>query len=115
MIDFACKKFNIEEVIRCSFNLSKGEFLILKIFLLRKNSFLSTQEVKKLSGFDLSTVQRATKKLYEKGLLNRSQSNLKRGGYVFYYRIKSREEIRRKIISTIQNWVNRVETEFNNW
>ena len=113
-LDFACKKFNLEEVIRCSFNLSKGEFSILKTLLSNKKYF-STQELEDLTALDRSTVQRGVKKLYESQLLERSQINLNGGGYQFSYKIKSKNEIRQKIILVIQNWSKRVQEEFDNW
>ncbi|NCN86639.1 MarR family transcriptional regulator, partial [archaeon] len=42
MIDFACKKFDIEEVIKCSLALSKSDFRILK-FLMQNDDSFSTE------------------------------------------------------------------------
>ena len=115
MIDFACKKFSLEEVIRCSFNLSKAEFEVFRALLNKKNTDLSTNDLQEATKLDLSTVQRAVKKLYDQGLLQRMQANLSGGGYVFSYKIKSRGEIRGKIVEIVNNWAKRVEVEFDKW
>ncbi len=115
MIDFACKQFDLNEVIRCGLGLSKAEFLILKFYLTNKHSFFKTSQVSKNLGLELSTVQRATKKLYSLEILQRAQTNLSSGGYVFNYKIKDRKLIKEKILSVINSWNKRVEEELNSW
>jgi len=55
MLDFGCKKLNIEDIIRCSFALSKSDYKIL-LFFLKNKDFVSTTEVKEKLKMDLSTV-----------------------------------------------------------
>jgi predicted transcriptional regulator len=113
-ISFACKKFEIEEVVKCSLALSKSDFIILK-FLMKLDGDLSTEELSEKLGFEKSTVQRAVKKLHGKGLLFRSQKNQTRGGYLFFYRIKNKIELRKKILKIVGSWYERFETELKKW
>jgi len=114
MIDFACKTFKLEEVIRCGLAITKSEFKILNFFI-TNNKYFSTHEVAKQTSLDVSTVQRAVKKLYEKKIISRSQINLKDAGYQFVYQIKPRKEIKSIIMNLIANWSKRVESELDNW
>jgi len=47
MIDFACKKFDLKEVIRCSLNFTKTEFKILEYLMENSNKKFTTQEISK--------------------------------------------------------------------
>jgi predicted transcriptional regulator len=115
MIDFACKKFDLNEVIRCGLGISKTEYKIFKLFLSNTNNYLKTKDVQKTLKFDLTTVQRAVKKLHELQILKRNQRNLTSGGYVFEYNIKSKNDVRAKILGVISSWNKRVESEFDKW
>lgn len=113
-IDFACKKFDLEEIVKCSLGLSKSEYRILR-FLMSKDSRFMTDELSSELGLDKSTVQRGVKKLHQKGLVARGQINQSRGGYVFNYRIKEKSEIRKIIIDIIDGWSRGVKKEILNW
>ncbi len=104
MIDFACKKFDIEEVIKCSLGLSKSEFRLLKFFIEKGKQF-TTDELAKALKLDKSTIQRSVKKLHEKNLVTRGQINQTIGGYLFTYRIKDKDKIRKIILDTVEGWV----------
>lgn len=114
MIDFACRRFSLEEVIRCGLSLTKADFRILSLFMKEKKS-LTSGEIEKSLGLERSTVQRALKKLYEKQILMRSQLNLPSGGYNFYYSVKSKKEIKSLVSSIVGKWVKRVESELGDW
>jgi len=45
-MEFACKNFNLEEVIRCGFNLTKADFLVFE-FLMKNH----TKKIKHKSAF----------------------------------------------------------------
>jgi predicted transcriptional regulator len=115
MIDFACKKFSLEEVLRCSLNLSKAELDILKFLIKNKHEDVNTKIIQSKVKLDLTTVQRAVKKIYKLGILDRTQANLGNGGYVFSYKIKSKVEIKNKVIEIVDNWSKRVGNEFDKW
>lgn len=115
MIDFACKKFDIEEVIRCSLGLTKTEFKILMFFLKHKNGSLTASFVSKKFKMGLSTAQKAIKRLREEKLIKRGQKNLAKGGYVFVYSVRDREEIKMKILDVLRRWMKKVEAGLKEW
>ncbi len=87
MIDFACKKFDLKEVIRCSLNFTKTEFKILEYLMENSNKKFTTQEISKIFKIGLSTSQKAINEINKKGLIKRGQKNLEKGGYIFVYSI----------------------------
>ena len=114
-IDFACKRFEIEDVVKCSLALSKSDFIILKFLMKDFERDFSTEELSSKLGFEKSTVQRAVKKLHGEGLLFRSQKNQSKGGYLFFYRIKNKIELRNKILRIVESWYKRFEEELKKW
>lgn len=114
MIDFACKKFDIEEVIKCSLGLSKSEFKLLK-FLMEHDKQFTTEELASFLSLDKSTIQRSIKRLHQKNLVIRGQINQSVGGYVFLYRIKQKENIRKIILDIVEGWTSRVKEEIRKW
>ncbi|PJE81083.1 MarR family transcriptional regulator [Candidatus Pacearchaeota archaeon CG10_big_fil_rev_8_21_14_0_10_32_42] len=104
MIDFACKKFDMDEIIKCVLGLSKSEFKLLR-FLSENDDRFTTDKLSTQLKLDKSTIQRSIKKLHEKSLVTRSQINQSIGGYVFLYRIKDKEKVRQVVSETVDNWV----------
>ena len=115
MIDFACKEFKIEAVIKCGLNLTKADLQVLEYFLQFGQNWLKTETISHELDLNLSTVQRSVKKLYEREILVRSQNNMDGGGYFFVYKIKSKKEIQELIMGIVHSWVNRVDTELQTW
>ena len=114
MIDFACKKFDLEEVIKCVLGLSKSEFKLLK-FLERYEKKFTTKQLSKRLDLDKSTIQRSIKKLHEKNLVIRSQMNRSSGGYVFLYKLKDKKEIRKFVMKIFNNWINTFKRKIEVW
>jgi predicted transcriptional regulator len=114
MIDFACKKFDIEEVVKCSLGLSKSEFRLLRFFIDNHKEF-TTEELANDLKLDKSTIQRSVKKLHEKGLVTRGQINQSIGGYLFTYRIKDKDKIRKIILETVEGWVEVFRSKISEW
>src|SRR5512138_2173352 len=108
MIDFACKEFDLDEIIKCSLGITKAEFKLVKKMLSSDKEWFTTQELSKELDLDLSTVQRCVKSLNEKEIIIRRQENLDSGGYLFRYQLKKREELRQRIKDTISRWVAKV-------
>jgi predicted transcriptional regulator len=115
MIDFACKEFDLEDIIKCGLGLTKTEYNIFRYFLDNKGKEFVTLETAKKLNLNLTTIQKATKKLYDKEILIRHQKNLNNGGYVYTYEISSKQKIREVLKKIIKNWSERVETEINKW
>ena len=114
MIDFACKKFDTDEVIKCVLGLSKAEFNLLKFLAENEEKFTTEQMSKKLK-LDKSTVQRSIKKLHEKNLVARSQINQSVGGYLFLYKIKDKENIKKIVSETVDNWIITLKKKVTEW
>jgi predicted transcriptional regulator len=95
MIDFACKQFDLEEIVKCSLGLTKSEYKLLT-YLLQNDKQFTTEELAKTLKLDKSTIQRGVKSLHAKKLVTRGQINQTVGGYVFLYRIKERDYLRKK-------------------
>ena len=114
MISFTCKGFDIQEVVKCTFDLSKSEFNLLN-FLMSKNRDFTTKELSEELKLDKSTIQRSIKKLHEKKLVFRGQTNQSVGGYLFYYRIRDKDEIRKMIHKTVQGWFKVFKDELDRW
>ncbi len=115
MIDFACKEFRINDVIKCALNLTRADMKILEYNIIKSEQWNNTDNIATGTDLDLSTVQRSVKKLHEKGVLIKSQTNLDGGGYSFIYRIKDKEEIKQLIMNIVNTWVKKVESELEEW
>ena len=112
MLDFACKRFEIEEVVKCSLALTKSDFRLLKYFIRNSSKKFTTEDLAEDLKLDKSTIQRGVKKLHQKGLLFRSQLNQSKGGYIFLYQIKDKEAIRKKILDTGNDAIRNIESSF---
>jgi predicted transcriptional regulator len=115
MIDFACKQFKIDQVIKCSLGLTKAEYKIFEYLLKHQAGKISTTDLSKKTNLDLTTIQKSVKKLYEKGILIRTQKNMDGGGYVFCYQVKDKSEIKQTVLKTINSWVEKVDFEMREW
>ncbi len=114
MIDFACKQFNLQDIIKCSLGLTKADVQVFE-FLLKSTGSFKTEAIAKKINVDLSTAQRAVKKLHDKNLVKRMQKNLPGGGYVFEYQINDKKVIRKTVLDIVNKWTNRVEQELEQW
>jgi predicted transcriptional regulator len=115
MIDFACKKFELDSVVKCGLGLSKADFRIMQHLMKNDDDLFSTEMLAKTLSLNITTAQRSAKRLHEKGVLLRTQENLDGGGYVFYYKIKSRQELRRMLADIVQSWTDRVKADLSRW
>jgi len=115
MIDFACKRFNIDEIVKCGLGLSKSDYKLLMHMLKNERHPQTTEHFAKRLSVNLTTIQRSVKKLHEKGVLKRTQQNLDGGGYVFLYQIKDRKQVAQIILTIVHGWTKRVESELETW
>ncbi|MBN2422245.1 MarR family transcriptional regulator [Candidatus Woesearchaeota archaeon] len=111
MINFACKEFKLDEVIKCSLGLSKSDLCILKYFLKNPEIYFTSETLSKKLDFNITTIQRSVKKLHEKHVLERMQNNLEKGGYIYVYKLKGKKEFSEMILKIISKWMGRVEAE----
>jgi predicted transcriptional regulator len=115
MIDFACKQFNLEDIIKCGLSLTKTEFKIMEYFIAHKSAEHTTINVANDLNLNLTTIQKAVKKLHEKGILLRHQKNLENGGYIYTYECNSKKNIRKILKDIIRNWSENVEKQIDKW
>lgn len=107
MIDFACKTIDIRDVLRCSFELTQADLVVLE--QLNKTSTKKTSaEIEQKSGLERSTVQRSLKRLTEKKLCERRQENNSEGGYLFYYTPVPQEQIAERVLVTLDGFRDRL-------
>jgi predicted transcriptional regulator len=115
MINFACKELDLNEVIKCSLGLSNAEFRLISFFVKYPEKDFSTEELASRLKLEKSTIQRGVKKLHEKKLLFRIQLNQSVGGYLFRYRIKDKNEIKKNILEILEGWNKKVKDELRTW
>jgi len=113
MIDFACKEFSLDEVVKCGLGLTKADFRILKFLIENEDDWFTTENISKKTRFNLSTVQKTMKRLAEKDVVERKQNNIDGGGYFFIYKLRDKTYVRKVIMKTIKNWTRRVEKELD--
>ncbi len=115
MIDFACKKFDLKEVIRCSLVITKTEFKIIEYLMKNPDKKFTAREISQKFKIGLSTSQKAINEINKKELIKRSQKNLRKGGYIFAYSIKEKLILKQKILKIIHDWTKKVEAEMKKW
>ena len=115
MIDFACKTFMLDEIIKCSFGITKADFKVLDFLVKHDAKWFTTEELSEKLQLNLTTIQRAVKKLFEQEVVKRKQNNLENGGYIYIYQIKEKRLLREKIMDIIEKWKKNVETALTNW
>lgn len=115
MMNFACRNIELDEVVKCSLNLSNADFRLISFFVKHPDNDFSTLELSKKLDLDKSTIQRGVKKLHGKGLLFRRQLNQSAGGYLFRYRIKDKDSMKKKILEILESWNEKVKKELNKW
>ena len=115
MIDFGCKQFDLEDIIKCGLGLTKTEFRIMKYFLEHSKNECITFSLSKKLDLNLTTIQKAVKKLSEKNIIIRHQKNLEQGGYIYTYKCNSKLNIRTIIKDIIKNWSEKVESKIDKW
>ena len=75
----------------------------------------TTEDLAKKLELDKSTIQRAVKKMHEKDLLTRSQINQTVGGYIFLYKIKDKQNLRKIVLNTLEGWMDVFREKINKW
>ena len=114
MISFACQDIEFKDLLRCSFELNKTEYNVF-MFLLKTDKWFTASKLGQIMKLDRTTVQKAIKKLTEKDLATRHQENLEKGGYVFHYKIKNKEEIKQRMQNIVNTWHEEVKKEIKRW
>lgn len=113
-MEFACRKIDLGQIIKCSLGLTRAEYRIFQQYL-KLNKEASLQELSEKTKLDRTTIQKASKKLLQKGLLSRSQKNREKGGYEYLYKIAKKQEIREKVRSIIRSWWENFDSSMEHW
>jgi predicted transcriptional regulator len=113
-LHFACKQIDFADLVRCSFNLNKTEYSLF-MHLIEQNEAYCAATIGEEMGKDRTTIQKAVKKLVEKGLVLKRQMNLETGGYTYVYKIKDKETIRETILSIVNSWHKNVVGTIKSW
>lgn len=98
----------------CSFDMNKTDYKLF-LFLINKKRELTTNQISEKIGLDRTSIQKSIKRLVEKTLVLRSQTNLEKGGYLFSYKIKDKELIKKQILDIINSWNRKVNNEIEKW
>ncbi|MFT4308994.1 MAG: MarR family transcriptional regulator [Candidatus Woesearchaeota archaeon] len=112
-IDFACNTVTVDELLTCSFNLTKGELLIFTYFMNNPKS-LTIKEIGSAVSMERSGAQKAVKKLVDAGLLEKRQVNNERGGFYYRYYIADKEDIKKRILELIDSWSSKAKNAVHN-
>lgn len=115
MIDFACRQFDLKDILKCSLGLTKAEFRVFEFFIKNQDKKYTSLDISNKMHLDITTIQKSLKKLFEKNIIVRIQKNLSNGGYIYYYEIKNKNFISQIVLDTINSWQKKVEFELNSW
>ncbi len=114
MVEYLCKRFDFESMIKCTFNLSESEVKVLLTLMDCKSGECVNSVAKKLER-DRSTIQKTILKLLDKGLVEKRKLNLEDGGYIFHYTPKSKPVIKKQMLNSIETWHSNVKKEILKW
>jgi|AntAceMinimDraft_10_1070366.scaffolds.fasta_scaffold83625_3 predicted transcriptional regulator len=112
MITFACKNILIKDLIQCALGLNKTAYNVL-MFLLKQKNPRQIKEMSKEINLKRCSIQKAIQNLYKKGLIIKSQKNLEKGGYTYFYQSIQKKEIKEKIKQTLDSWVSNADKQIN--
>ena len=76
---------------------------------------LKVEEIAQGMNLERSTVQKAIKNLTQKNIVLRKQENLDKGGYVFRYEIKDKNQLKVMIVESVDQWHKNVLEEIKKW
>jgi predicted transcriptional regulator len=88
-INFSCTTIPVDDVLRCSWNLTKTELNVLKAL----DDEVTTKDIRDQHGISISLAQRTLKKLHDHDLVTRRQVNRRDGGYVYVYERRPNDEL----------------------
>ena len=115
MINFACQRFQLEQIIRCGLALTKTDYKILNFLVENTDSWYTTEDIAEAFKINVSTAQRAVKKLHMEGVIQRTQNNLDSGGYVFLYKSYPKNYVKKMILDIVSKWTKAIEQELDVW
>jgi len=112
-MEFACKKIDVEDIIACSLGLKKSEYKIFEVLL--HSEHVALKDLSKKLDLDRTTLQKVLKRFVENDLVERYQENLDNGGYIFVYKIKDKEVLKKRINIAIEKWHATAKSAIDKW
>ncbi|MEW6722944.1 MAG: helix-turn-helix domain-containing protein [Candidatus Micrarchaeota archaeon] len=113
-MDMTCIDISIEDLLGCSFGLSRREVSIL-LRMLDAGGWMPVSTLAARSRRDRSVVQRGLASLMERGLVMRDHRNRARGGYEFIYRAADKGKIRKAVLEKSARFSSMVEGRVRDW
>lgn len=114
MITFACKTVDLQDIIKCSLELTKTDYALFTTLLEAEEPF-TVAELAGKQGLERSSVQKAISRLQEKRIIERRQHNLAGGGYRYSYSIADKEELRKRLQDIVEQWYGNVRKALTDW
>ncbi|HIP34539.1 MAG TPA: MarR family transcriptional regulator [Methanothermococcus okinawensis] len=96
----------LENIMCCIFNIKPLDVAVY--FTLLKKGPSKVSEIAELLNRDRSTIQRSVQNLIKAGLVKRKQVNLRKGGYFYRYEAISFNEMKYKLLKTMEEWYDQV-------
>lgn len=115
MIDFACRKFGLDEIIKCGLGLTRADMRLFLHMLKNCDERYAAEDLADALRVNKSTAQRALKRLHERGVISRHQNNLQGGGYVFIYQAQKKDVIKGLLLGSIHRTLEETESELERW
>jgi len=112
MITFACKNILIKDLIQCALGLNKTGYNVF-MYLLKQKESKRIKEISEQINLKRCSVQKAIQNLNKKGLIIKSQKNLEKGGYTYFYQSINKKEIKEKIKQILNSWVSNANRKIN--
>jgi predicted transcriptional regulator len=112
-MEFACKKIDVQDIIACSLGLKKSEYKIFEAML--RNDHVTLKDLSKQLDLDRTTLQKVLKHFVSNDLVLRYQENLDNGGYVFVYKIKDKNVLKKRIHTAIDKWHDTARQAIDKW
>jgi predicted transcriptional regulator len=113
-LNMACVDISIEDLVGCSFGLSRQEVAAF-MCLLGSKGWISVVGLSSCMKRDRSVVQRGLSSLLRKGLIEREQANKEGGGYEYLYRAKDKTQIKKAILAKSRAFSRMVQETTRGW
>jgi len=113
-LNLSCIDLSVEDLLGCSFGLSKSEVSALLVLLESEEWLIVAALATKLKK-DRSVVQRELSSLLIKGLIERDQRNKIGGGFEYLYRAKDKSTIKKTILEKSRIFHDLIRKQVNSW
>ncbi|MFX1561627.1 MAG: helix-turn-helix domain-containing protein [Promethearchaeota archaeon] len=89
------------DLLCCAFGLRNSE---IDTYFSLLSGPKTVEQISELIEKDRSTVQRVLNRLHKKSLVERKTHYIERGGYFYEYNAKSTEDVRKEILTQLDEW-----------